>query len=522
MNNYCHKDGQLLRSGRVGKAESGGLEFCSSCGSKNAYSSAYCGTCGADTTRLKAPGAAPFTDAGKQMTEQAAARVLPKLGDVPIRRSAIIGLVGAAIAAVLMLVISYAAMTYMEGKVIDLAAQDGERVTAKMLRSGEFIEKEALDSDDIQLNVPRLYGITTAVALMNNVDVEVSANMAVDSYGYSDSESFRAGEKNGLFIATAAMVFVFVVMGAYIGWRSRSGNDPLTVPLAAGIVAYAIFVVICAWVANVDYVVGQVGVGNFWIDAHLTFGALSSIFQTVFIGLIAAGLTAFAVKYGKESGQIVRILPEWKRYGVTVAALFAAVSLAVTAFFFIYVQMNTSILIGEDKALGEGLLGNLLVTAMIPQMIHFAHASPVAMDFSTQVGTFLNGSLSIFSSKNDFLSIFSSSFGMEEHFTVLSKLKGALWYMPKVSILIPIVILVAAGYWLFDRLKANAKSILISAALYGGLLAIASLFDAFELTSVFAANVTVGTPLISAFFTPFLLALVCLSAGAFLKERRMA
>ena len=518
-NNYCHVDGQSLSVQKIGKLENERLEFCSSCGAKNGISSTYCQSCGTDVTRIKAASAGASVFQKAMPTLHSTTFVLPKLKDASTKQSLRIGLIGAAIAMILMMIIGFGTMNYVEKLMIREAAESGERITGKMLRTGSFIEDEVLEEFDVKLKIPQIYGVTTAVALLNGVSVEGGFSLSHDD-SYGDTENIELVANNVFSIGLIAVFVVLIGMGVFIGVQTRREDKSIIVPVATGIVAYAIFVVLCSWIANFTYSIGPVGYMDFVLDANLTFGALASILKTSFIGIIVAGLVAFITKYGKQSFMVAQRLPTLLKYSLYSSAMFVSIYLAVGVYFYIYLQMNENALSGSVDSFTELPYKTMLGAVLLPQFLQLAHFSSIGIDFYNGFGQIIRGSFSIFTSKNDLVLMVDSSLGAKEQMRAVAEIKGSIWIMLKFVFLLPLGAFVYAGYKLFTNVRVNAKQMAIFAAIYATVLTLASVFSQVSLSATFSGGLTIGASFFSTLLFSFLIAFIGLAFGAFLQERR--
>lgn len=516
-NSYCIAGGHSLNAQAMGKKPvSGGLEFCSSCGTKNHFSSAYCGQCGADVTKLKASDFASFVKPKVNVPSF----TLPTVNSAITKGPVITGLISAAIAAVIVLILSFGVMSYVEGIIVDEAAEDGDRLTPQMLRSGSFISEAISEEMEMPITIPKLYDVGTVAALLNGVNVEASMNYAYDFYEYNDIEKVTFNASNILSIGMIVMFIALIAMGVYIGWKAKKSNESILLPLAVGIAAYTVFVMICAWTANFNFSLGQVGVGDFWIEAKIAFSAIGSIGKTIVAGIIVAGLSALLMKYGKKSFSVVQQLPIWPKYTVLSGAALSFIVVASSLFFYIYLLLNKSELNKAFNFESDQTIVNVLAVFLLPHFVNFVHLSSIDLQAFEYTQQMLRGSLSAMTSKNDFVTLWASSLSDKEQVKLLYNLKGGLWYLPKLSVLIPVALFIYAGHKLFTQLRANIKEIAIFAGIYGVFLVILSIFTKGEFLMADRYGVNIGTSLISAFLLPFIIAFVCLAIGAYVRERR--
>ncbi|WP_303969140.1 zinc ribbon domain-containing protein [Sporosarcina ureae] len=513
-NNYCIAGGHSLNTKTLGKKPvSGGLEFCSSCGTKNRFSSTYCNHCGIDVTKLKVSDVTPFVKQKVNTQNFTASK------DTSAKQSFITGLISSAIGALLILFFSFGVMNYSEGKVIDFVAEEGERLTSEGLRSGFFISEELSSELEIPITLPNLYNVWTFAALLNGVNAEASLNYAYDFFDYGDVERFSVKSSNFFSIGLVFMFLALIGMGLYIGWKAKKTNGELILPLLLGIVFYAVFVMICAWIANLNFSLGQVGSGNFWVDANITFNAFSSIFKTLFIGAIVAGLAAFVTKYGRGSISAVQQLPGWKKCTVLSGAAMAVILTTSSLFIYIYLQLYLN---DFNRAFDEqGIwITNMLAAVSIPHALHFANLASIDIQAFEHYNLMTRGTLSALMSKKDFVANFADTLSDKEEVRLLYSLKGGLWYLPKFIVLIPISLFIFIGIRFFHSLKTNLKDLLLLSGLYAVLMAITSRFSKMELIFMEDFGLDMGATLITALLMPFLLAFISLAVGVFLREKR--
>ena len=286
-NNYCYADGYPLHTdiGRLEKQATATEDFCPSCGNKNRTSSAYCNKCGTNAVNISA------TKKVTPAKAKATSISLPKVavGEKDIRQSAITGLIAAGIGVVLMLLLSFAVMTYVEDFIVKEAAEDGVRLNTQMLRDGSIIkmaveEDLMVDEGEFELNLSKIYGVTTMVTLLNGVDLQATVDYSDDMYDYIGAEKISLKVTNNFVVGMIAMVIALAGIGLYIGIRARKYKESIIAPLVVGISVYGVFVMICAWNAKIDLMLNSrilFVVPNviYWTDCYRSSGVVHKVWQ---------------------------------------------------------------------------------------------------------------------------------------------------------------------------------------------------------------------------------------------------
>ena len=517
-NNYCYADGYPLHTdiGRLEKQATATEDFCPSCGNKNRTSSAYCNKCGTNAVNISA------TKKVAPAKVKATSISLPKVavGEKDIRQSAITGLIAAGIGVVLMLILSFGVMTYVEDFIVKEAAEDGVRLNTQMLRDGSII-KMAVEEDlmveegEFELNLSKIYGVTTMVTLLNGVDLQATVDYSDDMYDYIGAEKISLKVTNNFVVGMIAMVIALAGIGLYIGIRARKYKESIIAPLVVGISVYGVFVMICAWSAKIDLMLNSRILKDMWFNATVSFGAFSSLFQTLFIGLIVTGLVALFTKYGKTTIQVVRSLPVLQRYSIFSAIIYSVVFVSLAVYSYIYLTANILPAYADE----EWAIKLLAINAL-PQIMHLAHLSTIHIDIFESFVQLGRGTFSVFTSKNDFIGIDMEPLSVKARAEMFYSLTGSAWYMPKFTFLLPLAAFIFAGYALFRNLKVNIKDIAIFAGIYAGVLAIASLFNKFSVLLNEETGAIIEVSFISALVFPFILAVIGLAIGAFIREKR--
>lgn len=515
--NYCTADGAVLETKINGKANRSKIEFCASCGGKVASSAQYCLHCGGNLSG--------FSLQTTQSVIQAI-QIPSKKVDLPTFNSSSFlsknnmknALIAAVLAIVLVLVSAGTIMNYAEQMFLDFIEEtEGEVVSAKELRSLSFVEEQIKSESGMSLSLPTIYGITTFVTLLHNINTTFD----LDANAFSESSKVTFHQENLMLAGLIVPIAVLLIVGAVLGYLARKSKSSLGEPLIIFSGIYTLFIVISALISKVKFGTDSKGVFGeiLSIQAVLKFSFIDALLTGLFLALIVTGVSAYLTYYGKNIFLFLHEKSQYVQYTVYSMLLFIVILAVISIIGFS--SMDVSEIVGVGTAPIIAVVLPLALTHASIWIMNLAHFNPLAFKMGMWDGAH-SISINLFSSAKGIQNSIAEDYELEDMLNTLVLTDGTLPTLVKLSFLLPAVLLIFAGFRLVKTHQSQIQQILLFSGIYALVMTVLSVASRLKF-EVFVdqegTNISIYSSILPSFLSTFVMAAICFAIGGLLKKR---
>ncbi|MFS0689330.1 zinc ribbon domain-containing protein [Sporosarcina sp. 179-K 8C2 HS] len=512
---YCAADGAALLPIPKGFFASP-LVYCGKCGGKSDAADAYCKQCGHHLIVFEQSAQKVDVSSVKSsvpIVKQPALRVDSLLSPAFIKAA----LVPAAIAIILALLSAFVVQMFTEKVVLDaVESSTGISYSAKDLQRMNMMAQNLLE-EKVNVSGPKVYGITTFVALLHNADIALKANLDLFLTTFGIKADLKNLAPYLLFIPSLILALGGVLLGKR-AWKSGLPILPSAIWMS---VIYAFFVAITTLFAGWKIS----GSGKGWAalvagEASLKFSIVTSFITALLLALVIVSVTAFFTKHGKMAFTVMKTMNPIYQYGfysLLVVGTIAGIG-SLLSFWTLVTYKAGDLQLNGVEAAGESLF-----IALGPfWLITLSHLVP--LNFKLQMeDMMLSVNAYLFSSTDGIAKAFPDNPDAMEFMKIfLFRGDDGLPIWMKLSIFIPIILLGVVGFKVFHSPVEQLASIVLFAATYTVLLVLFTVATrmGISITVVEPFSIKVQAPIIGTAAITFVLAFVCLFVGGFVGGKK--
>ena len=425
----------------------------------------------------------------------------------------------AAFAIILALLTAFGVQMFAEKATLDaLKASTGISYSADELRRMNMMAESVLEEKvSVSVSGPKLYGITTFVALLHNANIALNANLDV----FFMPNEMNVTLKNLAPYMLLIPSLILAITGFLFGKRARKLDLPILPSAVLISVIYALFIAFAAMFAGWKIEAG----GKGWaalvaVGASLKFSVFTSFVTTLILALVIVGITAFFAKHGKMAFQVMKPMKPIYQYGFLSMLIISAVGM-LFSLISIWTLLNYK---ASDLQLnGFDAAAESMFIALGPfWLISLSHLAPLNFKFQMD-DMMLSVNAYLFSSTDSIAKALPNDPNAIEFITIfLFRGDDGLPNWMKLSFLVPVLLLGFVGFKVFDSPMEKLKSIVLFSAIYTALLV---LFTVATRTEIFVAldeafSINVHAPIIRTAALVFVLAFACLFVGGFVGGKK--
>ncbi|WP_042354139.1 zinc ribbon domain-containing protein [Bacillus rubiinfantis] len=517
--NYCHQDGAFLKSHTVKyRKQEQSSSFCSNCGETVSSLSNYCQKCGQSLLKYdkeKASTATVLTDTTRVTPD------LTKLGKLSALRLHHLksALIPALIAIVVVFLISFSMMKSTEklyNGLMDEAMQDSMMTN--------------LIASDTNLLTGKLIGVTDIIMMANLQNPTVTVKAAGDLGFDSGSISFDVLAQNGFLLYLLIPFIGLFAAGIYAGRKTRGLDAMNRLTDAAGIaIIYAVFCTIVSLFAGFSHEanMSQMGIKmSLSINTHYSF--FKTLLMTLLFGFMFSSLgILFSTNFRRITGNLREMIPAGEAIHQAIAVPFRGI---LIFFVIIFIALASQIAKFKEQ-LGFELDGTPLEDILNKSYSLVASAS---VQLSTYIWNLLHFASLTLSGQEEadkgslsyhlFSGFHMTGEGIDSDLEAISSfiVSSDIGMYLKFALIIPIVLLVWAGFRIAKQQKVM-KNLAIFSVLYAVIMmGIASFTDiGFAATTaeggdIYKLSMMLGFSPFSTLIFSFIFAYICAFAGSWI------
>ncbi|WP_075617189.1 hypothetical protein [Paenisporosarcina indica] len=513
--NYCPNDGQDMQQVIPSPVEHRTAGFCASCGNTVEIAAQYCRHCGESHSTMKLGNVkkSPIAQVQQQPFK------MPTLSSgMTSKKSLTSILMAVGLSILLTLVAAFIIKSQAENFIIENS--DGE-ISKSDIKQVEFLSEMINDATGMEIDFPNIYNMFTYVSLLHGVDFELSGEVSAEE----DGEFYKADAELNVQNITLSFLFIIgiilIIGGLFLGYLVKRNGLSLGESVLGFSVLYGIFLLISSLIASFTF---KKQIDVFYTEVDLKMKGSFPLIESFIVGAILAasiaGLAALVMVYGKDVVAYVQTKATYVQY-LVYSTLISLVG--ITIFTGIYFSISGKYFEGELMTEQTTSLGTLFAGPMGLWGWNLSHLIP--LNFTS----FDNGneyfSLHLFSSVKSLSEL--EDLSIYEMVSTLFFIEDGLPLLLKASILIPVLILILAGFFLYRTHGLHLIELLKFSAIYGIVMTFTRIFSSIEISTEVGGDevfdigqfmMQIQPNLIPVFIISTLFALAFISIGGYLKR----
>lgn len=524
--NYCPTEAGVIAGTPYFDVSRRIENFCPSCGKEAHTSAEYCIHCGSTFSIVEPKKGA----GGRTVAATTVTPVLPKGGTglsglFSLSNFSKAQIVPVIISILLTFALLAGTIIVVKSGIDDLLVRtfDNEYSVSELSKLEPISEMINMQTEEETVKFPSVYNFFTYIPWIHAIDFELSTSISYDD----DRSNALLTFQNMSVIFIPLLLLVLGVGGWVLGWQVKKNQLPFLSSLMLFSLGYALLVLVSTIIAAFSL---KARFMDFWetpmqFALSMSYSWLEAFIVPFLVALLVGGLFAHFAIYKKQSFAPHVFAHSVFRYGalalsvlIGLAVVYHVISFAIGANLVTYIENEN----GDGKFLATVLFG-APIAFMLLKAGHFIPSlfTVSAYDESESV------SLKLWDTDQFLISDFAKEFELDEWlFTGFP-----FWY--HLLFLIPIVALVATGYYLFKTIGINWIEVALFSATYGFLFAlitsmgninlVTSAGDYSYISEFLPYQIDIGltSNLFTTFFFSFLIAAVSLVAGLYLRKWMM-
>lgn len=514
-NNYCPNDGQDLQPVFASQVEHRISGFCASCGNSVNSSAQYCQHCGESHSTMKLGTAkkASVSQANKPFA-------MPTVTKSFMTQNSLLSiLMAVGITILLTISTAYIIKTQAESFVIDMS--DGE-LTSSDFKTMNMLSDSIEEDLGMEIDLPNIYNVFTYISLMHSIDFELVGELSGKEDGESIQGDLQMNAQNLSLSSLFIVIILLVIGGLILGYIVKRKNLPLGESILGFSLIYGLFLMVSSFIASFSFKESfEIFYSRVNVNISGEFPLIESFMVGTFLASGVAGLAALLMVYGRDVFLYIRTKSSAIQY--LVYSTFISL-VGVSLFTGIYFSISGKYIEGELFSEQANAVGNFIAGPMGMWVWNLSHLIPLNFTFEAP------GENEIFS-----LHLFSSYkklFELDSMYTFsqikeLFFINDGLPLLLKASLLIPVVLLIIAGYHLYQTHRLNIIELVKFSLIYAVIMIFVRVFSSIEyslsssheeLFDIEQILVQIQPNLIPVFIISSLFALAFFSLGGYLKR----